>query len=39
MIALAAPYVEFDVAPIAECRDITPAARILQYPTERLIEV
>lgn len=38
-IAMAAPYVEFDVAPIAECRDITPTARILQHPAERLIEV
>jgi hypothetical protein len=37
--ALAAPNVEFDIAPTAECRDITPPARIKQYPDQRLIEV
>jgi hypothetical protein len=37
--ALAGPNVEFDVAPTAECRDITPAERIKQYPNQRLIEV
>jgi hypothetical protein len=36
---LAGPNVEFDVAPTAECRDITPVERIAQYPTQRLIEV
>jgi len=39
LIGFAAPYVEFDVAPIAECRDITPPERIAQYPNQRLIEV
>ncbi len=37
--AFAAPYVEFDVAPTAECRDVTPPQRIAQYPNQRLIEV
>src|SRR6266480_5023 len=37
--ALAGPSVEFDVAPTAECRDITPTERIKQYPNQRLIEV
>src|SRR4051812_23769446 len=37
--ALAGPSVEFDVAPTAECRDVTPTERIKQYPSERLIEV
>jgi hypothetical protein len=37
--ALAGPNVEFDIAPTAECRDITPVARIAQYPNQRLIEV
>src|SRR5436190_191811 len=37
--ALAGPNVEFDVAPTAECRDVTPAERISQYPNQRLIEV
>jgi hypothetical protein len=35
----AAPYVEFDIAPTAECRDITPPERIAQIPNQRLIEV
>lgn len=35
----AAPLVEFDVAPTAESRDITPPQRIAQYPNQRLIEV
>ncbi len=37
--ALAGPNVEFDIAPTAECRDITPPERITQYPNQRLIEV
>ncbi|HEX5472515.1 MAG TPA: hypothetical protein VFW73_11540 [Lacipirellulaceae bacterium] len=37
--ALAAPCVEFDIAPTAECRDITPPQRMTQYPNERLIQV
>src|SRR5215212_4804389 len=37
--ALAGSSVEFDVAPSAECRDVTPPERITQYPTQRLIEV
>src|SRR6478609_2829104 len=37
--ALAGPSVEFDIAPTAECRDVTPAERLAQYPTQRLIEV
>src|SRR3954470_9648946 len=37
--ALAGPTVEFDVAPTAECRDITPTERIKQFPNQRLIEV
>src|SRR5215218_2468825 len=37
--ALAGPNVEFDIAPTAECRDITPAERLAQYPSLRLIEV
>jgi hypothetical protein len=36
---LAGPNVEFDIAPTAECRDITPPQRITQYPNQRLIEV
>jgi hypothetical protein len=31
--------VEFDVARAVECRDVTPRERILQYPTQRLVEV
>jgi len=37
--ALAGSSVEFDVAPTAECRDITPTERIKQFPNQRLIEV
>jgi len=37
--ALAGSSVEFDVAPTAECRDVTPLERITQYPNQRLIEV
>src|SRR5262249_1335276 len=37
--AATVPSVEFDVAPTAECRDITPPERITQYPGQRLIEV
>jgi hypothetical protein len=33
------PYVEFDLAPMAEGRDVTPPERIAQYPHQRLIEV
>ena len=36
---LSAPSVEFDIAPTAECRDITPAERLAQIPNQRLIEV
>lgn len=39
LAALAAPTVEFDVPPTAECRDVTPPERIKQYPHERLVEV
>src|SRR5258706_11382150 len=37
--ALAGASVEFDVAPTAECRDVTPSERIALYPSLRLIEV
>ena len=37
--ALSGSSVEFDVAPTAECRDVTPPERITQYPNQRLIEV
>src|SRR5262245_26607320 len=37
--AAAAPQVAFDVAPTAECRDVTPPSRIVQNPNQRLIEV
>ena len=33
------PYVEFDFARTAECRDVTPVERIEQYPQQRLIEL
>jgi hypothetical protein len=36
---VAGPNVEFDVAPIVECRDVTPAERLAQYPELRVIEV
>src|SRR6478736_1179777 len=38
-VVVAASFVEFDVAPIAECRDVTPPQRIAQYPNQRVIEV
>src|SRR5437016_1825007 len=38
-VAFAGPFVEFDIAPTAECHDITPPQRIAQYPNQRLIEV
>jgi hypothetical protein len=38
-VASAGPHVEFDVAPVAECRDVTPPQRIAQYPNQRLVEV
>ena len=37
--AVARPYVEFDFARTAECRDVTPAERAEMYPRERLIEL
>jgi hypothetical protein len=37
--SVADSYVAFDMAPTAECRDITPRQRIAQYPNQRLIEV
>ncbi len=36
--ALAAPQVEFDFARSVECRDVTPAERLMQYPSQRLVE-
>jgi hypothetical protein len=36
---LAAPYVEFDFAPFAACRDVTPASPSIQSGGLRLIEV
>jgi len=39
LAAAAEPFVEFDLAPVAECRDVTPPQRIAQYPTQRLVEV
>src|SRR5947207_15821504 len=39
LATFAASFVEFDVAPVAECRDVTPPQRIAQYPNQRLIEV
>ena len=35
----ATPYVEFDFARTAECRDVTPIERVEQYPHQRLIEL
>jgi hypothetical protein len=35
---LAETHVEFDFARTAECRDVTPAERAFQYPTQRLVE-
>jgi hypothetical protein len=37
--AAAAPYVEFDFARSAECRDVTPAERIAQVPEYRFVEL
>src|SRR3954453_17909543 len=36
---IASPYVEFDIAPTAECRDVTPVQRLTLYPSQRVIEV
>jgi hypothetical protein len=36
-MAAARPYVEFDFARAAECRDVTPSERTEMYPRERLI--
>src|SRR4051812_7507850 len=35
----ASPSVEFDDAPTAECRDVTPPQRLTLYPHQRVIEV
>lgn len=35
----AAPYVEFDFARSAECRDVTPPERIAQVPSYRFVEL
>jgi hypothetical protein len=35
----ATPFVEFDFARTAECRDVTPIERIEQYPQQRLVEL
>jgi hypothetical protein len=37
--APAAPYVEFDFARSAECRDVTPPERAAQVPTYRFVEL
>lgn len=37
--ALAAPMVEFDFARSVECRDVTPPERLMQYPSQRLVEL
>jgi len=37
--AVAAPYVEFDFARSAECRDITPTDRLEQDPRHRFVEL
>jgi hypothetical protein len=37
--AAAAPYVEFDFARSAECRDVTPPERIAQVPIYRFVEL
>ncbi len=39
LVAFADVGVEFDIARAVECRDVTPRERIMQYPTQRLIEV
>ena len=38
-VALAASHVEFDFARSVECRDVTPAERVMQYPSQRLVEL
>ena len=38
-LLVAKPYVEFDFARAAECRDVTPPERLEQYPHQRLIEL
>lgn len=38
-VADARPYVDFDFARSAECRDITPPSRAAEYPQQRLIEL
>lgn len=35
----ARPYVEFDFARSAECRDVTPPERLQDYPLQRLVEM
>jgi hypothetical protein len=37
--AAGSDYVEFDFARAVECRDVTPAERLRQYPQQRLIEL
>lgn len=37
--ATAAPYVEFDFARTAECRDVTQTCRSEEYPQERVVKV
>jgi hypothetical protein len=37
--AAGAPYVEFDFARAAECRDVTPPERIAQVPTHRFVQL
>jgi hypothetical protein len=37
--AVGAPYVEFDFARSAECRDVTPAERMAQVPTHRFVQL
>ncbi|MEX2308050.1 MAG: hypothetical protein WD738_10680 [Pirellulales bacterium] len=36
---MAAPYVEFDFARSAECRDVTPPERLEEYSQQRLVEL
>jgi hypothetical protein len=37
--AVAVPYVEFDFARSAECRDVTPTVRLEQDPSHRFVEL
>lgn len=37
--AVGAPYVEFDFARSAECRDVTPPERVAQVPTHRFVQL